>query len=108
MKILQREELWIHTHFITDCVYLPDHQAREIRAKIARVLDELGIVFGIHFDSRPGEKGLSVVLECIPLPESMRKIESALAETIRPIPSQPRKTKVEIGPPQRRLSASRR
>ena len=25
MEIVQRRELWIHTHFVTDCVRLPYH-----------------------------------------------------------------------------------
>lgn len=97
MKILRREKIWIHAHFVTDCMHLPDHRAREIRRKIARVLDRLGIVFGIHFDSR-GDEGLRIVLECIPLPETMEQIESALAATIEPMPARPRRTRVEIEP----------
>ena len=96
MRVLRREEVWIHTHFVTDCTYLPDHYRRDIVAKMDRVLEGLGIVFGIHFDSDPREKGLSIVLECVPLPETMSKIEAALAEIIRAIPSRPRQTKVEI------------
>jgi hypothetical protein len=108
MRILRRDEVWIHTHFVTDCSYLPDHRAREIVTKMDRVLEELGIVFGIHFDSDPREKGLSIVLECVPLPETMSKIEAALAEIIRAIPSRPRDTKVEIEPARRPRVAERR
>lgn len=97
MKILRREEIWIHSHFVTDCTHLPEHRAREIRRKMDRVLDRLGIVFGIHFDSR-GDEGLRIVLECIPLPDTMERIESALAATIEPMPARPRRTKVEIDP----------
>lgn len=103
MKVLRREEIWIHTHFVTDCAYLPDHHARDIRRKMKRLLDKLGIVFGIHFDSR-GREGLRIVLECIPLPETMGKIESALREMIEPIPARPRKTRVAIEPPKRHTS----
>ena len=97
MKILRREKIWIHTHFVTDCMQLPDHHVREIRRKMARLLDRLGIVFGIHFDSR-GDEGLRIVLECIPLPETMEQIESTLAASIDPMPARPRRTKVEIEP----------
>jgi hypothetical protein len=45
---------------------------------------------------------LSIVLECVPLPQSMSKIEAALAGIIKPIPSRPRQTKVEVEPAQRR------
>lgn len=102
MKILRREVIWIHTHFITDCVYLPDHQGREVRRKMDRILDREGIVFGLHFDSHRDEPGVCVVLECVPLPETMSRIEAALAEIVEPIPSRPRKTEVKIEPPGRR------
>ncbi len=104
MQVLRRDTVWIHTHFVTDCAYLPDHHAREIRRKMDRVLDKLGIVFGIHFDSR-GEEGLRIVLECIPLPGTMREIESKLTEIIAAIPARPRKTRVEIEAPGQRAAA---
>lgn len=98
MRILRREEIWINTHFVTDCSYLPDHAAREIGRKMDRVLESLGIVFGIHFDSRGGE-GVRIVLECIPLREKMQQIEAELTALIEPIPSRPRRTRVEVEPP---------
>ena len=101
MKIVQREVVWIHTHFVTDCVYLPAHYAREIREKMRRVLERERIVFGIRFDSRASDEGLRIILECVPLPEPMERIASALAEIIKPMPSRPRKTTVEIAPPAR-------
>ena len=100
MKIVRREEIWIHTHFVTDCTYLPDHYARRVRHRTARLLDQVGIVFGIHFDGR-GDRGLRIVLECIPLPETMCKIETELAKIVEPIPSRQRKTDVRIEPPRR-------
>ena len=107
MKIVRRQEMWIHTHFVTNCTYLPDHLAREIRRKVNRLLEKLGIVFGIHFDEKY-DGGLRIVLECIPLPETMEKVESGVAEIIEPIPARPRKTKVRIEPPARRVKAARR
>jgi hypothetical protein len=104
MEVLRRHAIWVHTHFVTDCAYLPDHRAREIRRKMDRVLDKLGIVFGIHFDSR-GDEGLRIVLECIPLPETMREIESKLTEIIAAIPARPRKTRVAIEAPAQRIAA---
>jgi hypothetical protein len=102
MKILQREVVWIHTHFVTDCVYLPAHHARDLQKKIAPVLDQHRIVFGIHFDSRSHDEGLRIVLECIPLPDALEAIASALARICEPIPSRPRRTRVQIEPPARR------
>jgi hypothetical protein len=101
VKLLRREIVWIHTHFVTDCVYLPSHHAREIREKMERVLDAERIVFGIHFDSQSSEEGLRIVLECVPLPEPMARIQSALAEIVKPMPSRPRQTTVQVEPPAR-------
>ena len=106
MKILRREEVWIHSHFVTDCSYLPDHYARRIQRQMNRVLGDLGIVFGIHFDSR-GDGGLRIVLECIPVPGTMLRIDSALARIVDPIPSRPRKTRVRIDAPKRLASVDR-
>jgi hypothetical protein len=99
MRILRREVVWIHTHFVTDCVYLPAHYAREVEDKMGRVLEEQRIVFGIHFDSRSDEEGLRIVLECVPLPGPMRQIEAALVEIVKPMPARPRRTQVQVEPP---------
>ncbi len=101
MKIAARATTWIHTHFITDCVYLPADRAREIRRQMARVLEENHIVFGLHFEAPQETTGQSIVLECIPLPETLECIQEALARIIEPIPAKPRATKVEIRPPER-------
>lgn len=108
MKILRAEQTWIHTHFITDCVYLPADREREIRKAMARVLEASRIVFGLHFESRREEAGLSIVLECIPFPETRQAIETELARIIAPIPARPRKTKIEIAPPRKRIITKRR
>lgn len=107
MKVLRREETWIHTHFVTDCQYLPADEARRIRRSMKRLLDKLGIVFGIHFESA-AEDGLRIVLECIPLPDALETIESKLAEVVAPIAPRPRETRVQIEPPRRRAAARRR
>jgi len=38
MEIVRRRELWIHTHFVTDCVRLSQAQGREIEAALLPVL----------------------------------------------------------------------
>jgi len=63
---------------------------------MARVLDELGIVFGLHFAASRTEPGLRVVLECIPGPAEMERIEKELAAAIKDLPRRPRKTRVTI------------
>ena len=48
MEIVQRRELWIHTHFVTDCVRLSHTQGRDIEAALLPVLRQQHIVYGIH------------------------------------------------------------
>ena len=96
MEILRREKVFVHTHFVTDCEYLPDDRAREVRKNMARVLDELGIVFGIHFAASRTERGLRVVLECIPGRSEMERIEKELSEAVKDIPCRPRRTQVTV------------
>ena len=108
MHILRREEVWIHTHFVTDCLYLPQHHAREIQNQLSPVLEELGLVAGLHFDARSADKGVHIVLECLPFPETLKRIESTLTEILKPIPARPRKTRVHIEPPAQPTSLARR
>ncbi len=108
MEILRTEKTWIHTHFITDCVYLPADRAREIRKAMAPVLEEHRLVFGIHFEAAREEAGVVIVLECLPFPPTLEAVTTELSRVIAPIPARPRRTKVEIEPPQRRRTTPRR
>ena len=54
MEIMQRRELWIHTHFVTDCVRLSHAQGREIEAALLPVLRQHHLVYGIHFTALVG------------------------------------------------------
>ena len=67
MEIVQRRELWIHTHFVTDCVRLSHTQGRDIEAALLPVLRQQHIVYGIHFEESRHDPGIRIVLECIPL-----------------------------------------
>lgn len=103
MEITERYRTWIHTHFVTDCVCLPTLRMREIRRGIAPALRRRGIVFGIHFESGAEEKTIRIVLECIPLPEDLRIIESELRALIRKIPARPVSAQViHVEEPRRR------
>jgi hypothetical protein len=106
MQMLRREETWIHTIFLTDCEYLPGHHARRIREEMARFLEQIGIVYGVHFRESRTEKGLCIVLECIPLPRVMQKIEEKLKEVVRPIPARPRATRVTVKEPEKGAGTS--
>ncbi len=106
MKILERRFTFIHTHFLTDCEKLPAEVGRELQRKMERYLRARGIVYGIHFEERRSEKGLRIVLECIPLPDSLEEIQNHLQELVRPIPRRPRPvTPAYVEPPPRRSVA---
>ncbi|HXH14402.1 MAG TPA: hypothetical protein VNP04_32140 [Alphaproteobacteria bacterium] len=90
MKILERRHTWLHTHFLTDCERLPPHRMREIEEQIVPVLRQFGIVYDIHFDAHRDDPGVRIVLECIPLPNTLELIQLELARIVQPIPARPR------------------
>jgi hypothetical protein len=90
MKILERRQTWLHTHFLTDCERLPPHRMREITEQIIPVLRRFGIVYDIHFDAHRDDPGVRIVLECIPLPNTLELIQLELARIVQPIPARPR------------------
>jgi len=63
MEIMQRRELWIHTHFVTNCVRLSHAQGREIEAALLPVLRQHHLVYGIHFEESRYDPGIRIVLE---------------------------------------------
>jgi hypothetical protein len=90
MNILDRRYTWLHTHFLTDCERLPPHRMREIESQIIPVLRNLGIVYDIHFDAHRDDLGVRIVLECIPLPNTLQLIQLELTRIVQPIPAKPR------------------
>jgi hypothetical protein len=90
MNILEHRNTWLHTHFLTDCERLPPHRMQEIESQIVPVLRNLGIVYDIHFDAYRDEPGVRIVLECIPLPNSLELIQLELKRIVQPIPARPR------------------
>ncbi|MBI3325201.1 MAG: hypothetical protein HYZ81_00650 [Nitrospinae bacterium] len=94
MKILERRHTWIHTHFLMDCERLPLHRMREIESQIIPILRRLGIVYDIHFDAHRDDPGVRIVLECIPLPNTMELIQIELQRIVQPIPAKPREMQV--------------
>ena len=94
MKILGREELWIHTHFLTDCTRLPGFRMRDIVKEMEPFLRESGIAFGLHFTQAQNERTCRIVLECIPFAPTLERIQHKLQEVVRDIPARPAVTKV--------------
>jgi hypothetical protein len=90
MDILKRRHTWLHTHFLTDCERLPPHRMREIETQVLPMLRKLGIVYDIHFDAHRDDPGVRIVLECIPLPNTLELIQLELAHIVQPIPAKPR------------------
>jgi len=97
MKILGREELWIHTHFLTDCTRLPEFRMREVLKEMGPFLRESGIAFGLHFTQTQNERTCRIVLECIPFAPTLERIHHRLQEVVRDIPARPAVTKVIQG-----------
>ena len=100
MKILGREEVWIHTHFLTDCVRLSSQRMRHIEKKLLPMLRQLGIVFGVHFTQLRDERTCRIVLECLPFAATLDRIQQHLQDVVREIPSRPPTTKVTPEGPQ--------
>jgi hypothetical protein len=90
MLILERRHTWLHTHFLTDCERLPPHRMREIESQLVPVLRNLRIVYDIHFDAHRDDPGVRIVLECIPLRNTLELIELELKRIVQPIPARPR------------------
>jgi len=82
VKILERVEVWIHTHFVTDSKGMDLKDRERIKLEMEGFLRSLGIVFGIHF--KEGDN-LRIVLECIPEPRKMELIHQKLMELLEPI-----------------------
>ncbi len=89
MKILGREELWIHTHFLTDCLRLSDARMKEVVKQMTPRLRELGIVYGLRFTQIREERTCRIVLECIPFAKTLDRIQQTLQDIVRDIPSRP-------------------
>jgi hypothetical protein len=89
MKILGREEQWIHTHFLTDCTTLSAARMREIVKQMTPRLRELGIVYGLHFTQVGDERTCRIVLECIPFPKTLDHIQRLLQDAVHAIPARP-------------------
>jgi hypothetical protein len=94
MNILERRHTWLHTHFLTDCERLPPHRMQEIESQIVPVLRNLGIVYDIHFDAHRHDPGVRIVLECIPLPNTLELIQLELKRIVQPIPAKPREVHI--------------
>jgi hypothetical protein len=93
MKILSREQHWIHTHFLTDCTSLSAARMREIVKEMVPFLRELRIVYGLRFTQVRNERTCRIVLECIPFTPTLERIQHRLQEVVRDIPARPAVTK---------------
>ena len=66
---------------------------------MAPLLEELRIVYGFGFRGTPGEKRLTIVLECQPFPGAPQRIEDRLMEVVNDISARRRRTGVTPEPP---------
>jgi len=63
---------------------------QEIERQIIPVLRNLGIVYDIHFYAHRQDPGVRIILECIPLPNTLELIQLELTRIVQPIPARPR------------------
>jgi len=69
---------------------------------------ELGIVYGLHFTQVKDERTCRIVLECIPVPTTLARIQQQLQEVVRDIPARPAVVKtVQDEQPRSVLTSSR-
>lgn len=93
MKILGREEHWIHTHFLTDCTRMSEQRMQEVVRDMKLYPREQGIIYGMHFTQLRDERTCRIVLECIPFSLTLDRIQQKLQEVVRDIPARPFVTK---------------
>ena len=93
MRVLGRQEVWIHTHFFTDAKALDLKQRQKIKWEMEGFLRSLGIVFGIHFQE--GER-VRVVLECLPEERNLEAIHSKLQEVIKDMGPKPKVVRIKV------------
>jgi len=89
MKIVDRWQDLVHTHFVTDAVRLTAERVREIERAFLPMLRTAGVVFGIHFAHAGRDQGIRIVLECQPLGKDLEHLQTELARIIEPIPIRP-------------------
>lgn len=90
MKVIDVKETWIHTHYILDTFELTQEERDKIKLRIEPELKRMGIQYGIHFDRKPYEDHMKVVLECIPFDHIKDRVREILSETIEDFPTRTR------------------
>jgi hypothetical protein len=87
MKIVSVSETWIHTHFLTDSWEIMPDERFKIDMRVEPELRRLGIQYGFHYLRKPGAEGYTIVLECIPFPETKEYIKDLIGEIIKDFPA---------------------
>lgn len=90
MKVIDVKETWIHTHYILDSFELTQEERDKIKLRIEPELKRMGIQYGIHFERKPHEDHMKVVLECIPFDHIKDRVKEILNETIEDFPTRTR------------------
>jgi hypothetical protein len=102
MRILDRWESLVFTHFVTDGQRLPAHRVEAIEDAFVPRLRARGIVVGVHLEHERTDPGIRLVLECRPAREDLDALERELARILEPIPARPAVTvRTRVRPPER-------
>lgn len=89
MRIVDRWESLVFTHFVTDGQRLPAHRVKEIEEAFVPALRARGIVVGMHFEHARDDPGIRIVLECRPARPDLDALSRELARILAPIPVRP-------------------
>ena len=87
IKITNVRETWIHTHFVVDSWEILPEERFKIDMRIEPELRRLGIQYGFHYERKPQAENCTIVLECIPFPNTRDYIKELIDETIKDFPT---------------------
>jgi hypothetical protein len=86
MKVTDVREMWIHTHFVVDSLYMTPQEQQTISMRVEPELKQMGIQYGLHYKNAPSVKQATIVLECIPFDPIKETVKQWINETIRDFP----------------------
>ena len=87
MKIIDKREAWIHTHFFVDSALVTLQEQKIISMCVEPELRQIGIQYGLRYEKSLNPEQSLIVLECIPFENTREVIKDLINETIKDFPS---------------------